>query len=104
MNEIEFLATEVMGWELNFHPNMEDSYYMPSGINKADWNPRKNIAQAMGLLDQFDDWTVGKIDNVHGCLITFSTINEQHKSKNLYLTNAICDAVLKAKGFSDENT
>ena len=102
MNENEFLATEVMGWSKGKteYQWMKGPDYMLDGIK---FDPRKNIAQAMMLLDQFYDVHIMKevdagIKWVWGVELT--GITDFHFGSTL--PDAIVNAVLKAKGFKGE--
>ena len=102
VSENEFLATDVMGWE-NRNGVLVDEYHKPRGLF-SEFTPRNSIKQAMELLGKF---AITRIYSDFGIYVVNivelnGNVKTIHESLSESLTVAIVNAVLKAKGFSNE--
>ncbi len=113
----EFLATEVIGWELiedftgggneYFYgiPTPDDSHFQ---VWKQHWKPDQNIEQAFMLLDKFGDWDLGVWDREIGTeiycrvFINWKSQDSDGEAISEEPSEAICNAVLQAEGWEDE--
>ncbi len=111
MNKIskeEWLATKVMKWTV-----MKPSGVLVfdtgqrSGMKLKDWQPDKDITQAMMLLEQFKHWALYSYweDVGYQCQIDAN----DHQSVigegiSVFMATAICEATLQASGYYKENS
>lgn len=109
MDKNEFLAVEVMGWQVfkewgNGVP-IEGVAYNATEMEAIvfDWNPFENISQSMMLLEKFEVYT--KIEN-NGINDWYCWIQNLHDDSGFAglgwgkaPAEAICEAVLQASGY-----
>lgn len=106
MNELEFLATKVMEWRLDRLTKWHSEYdwtYTPvwwrpklKPLKVANFNPRENIEQAMGLLVKLGPWYI-EDDGLGTITVCVRTFKRQGSTEEL--PSLITDAVLQAKGY-----
>ncbi len=107
MNKIskeEWLATKVMKWTV-----MKPSGVLVfdtgqrSGMKLKDWQPDKDITQAMMLLDKYKIYKPAMCyHHSHGWMVDFYSSDAEGVS--MVLSEAITEAVLKASNYYKENS
>lgn len=101
-DDLDRRVAEARGWKY-----IEDIGWDKVGMNRPcdvilekDWHPRKNITQAMELLEEFEEWEINKFNDFTYWVVIFND-DEIGANRNDLLAEAICRAYLKAKGKSN---
>lgn len=96
---IETLATKVMGWKAGtFRPTAAgwEIWSFPEGgfVLRENWNPLQNIADAMQVIESFEQYCLERTGSSRMCEIFIH--GEVYRGQGANMTEAICQAALKA--------